>query len=524
MAFIVETEPVYIEDLRSLIAQHVAHFKPVLEIVAHMVAAEGQHSHRVTADNAYGAGSGGGGLRGHNRAYEHAVGPVTGLIYQRSGLSAAAAKDDGGNRNAAGGIELIADTGAVLRGSGETAVGMGALFLRGLAVPGLALPVESMLRRILIQALPPNGIVIQILHHVGKDGALLGGNQSVGIGLHVSAGGNAEEAVLRVDGPQAAVGALAHPSDIIANGPNLVALLLIALRRNQHGQVGLAAGRREGGGHILLLALGILDAQDQHMLGHPALVFAQVRGDTESEALFAQQNVSAVAGVYRDNGIVLREVHDISLLSVNVAFAVEALNPIGAVAQGIPNLLSHSGHDGHVQHNVNRIGELHADFGQRRTYRTHGIRNDIHSAALVAAAGNVIQHFISLFRIHPVVGGARILFLFGADHGAVLYTGHVVNSGAVQIAARQLLLIQLMHFASGTSFGTQGLQLLLGTVNPYQLVGLHELFHLVNPSKNRLVCCHNCFPFPPQWARGMFLHLWFHIIWYYYTRLPEIYQ
>ena len=115
----------------------------------------------------------------------------------------------------------------------------------------------------------------------------------------------------------------------------------------------------------MLLALGILDAQDQHMLGHPALVFAQVGGDTESEALFAQQNVSAVAGVYRDNGIVLREVHDISLLSVNVAFAVEALNPIGAVAQGIPNLLSHSGHDGHVQHNVDRIGELHADLGQK---------------------------------------------------------------------------------------------------------------------------------------------------------------
>ena len=67
-------------------------------------------------------------------------------------------------------------------------------------------------------------------------------------------------------------------------------------------------------------------AQDQHMLGHPALVFAQVRGDTESEALFAQQNVSAVAGVYRDNSVVLREVHDISLLSVNVAFAVEAVS------------------------------------------------------------------------------------------------------------------------------------------------------------------------------------------------------
>ena len=42
---------------------------------------------------------------------------------------------------------------------------------------------------------------------------------------------------------------------------------------------------------------GILDAQDEHMLGHPALVLAQVGGDAQRKALFAQQHVAAVTGV-----------------------------------------------------------------------------------------------------------------------------------------------------------------------------------------------------------------------------------
>ena len=143
---------------------------------------------------------------------------------------------------------------------------MGALLLGGLAIPGLAGPIQSVLRRILVQAFPPHGVVVQVVGHVGKDGALLGGDQSVGVGLHVGAGGHAEEAVLGVDGVQLAIGALAHPGDVVAHGPNLVALVAVAFRRDEHGQVGLAAGRGEGGGDVLHLALGILNAQDEHVL------------------------------------------------------------------------------------------------------------------------------------------------------------------------------------------------------------------------------------------------------------------
>ena len=41
VAFIVGTEPVNVEDLGSFVAQFLTHIQPVLEIVAHVVAAEG---------------------------------------------------------------------------------------------------------------------------------------------------------------------------------------------------------------------------------------------------------------------------------------------------------------------------------------------------------------------------------------------------------------------------------------------------------------------------------------------------
>ena len=54
--------------------------------------------------------------------------------------------------------------------------------------------------------------------------------------------------------------------------------------RHQHREVGLAAGAGEGGGHVRLLALRILDAQDQHVLRQPALVAGDVGGDPQARS------------------------------------------------------------------------------------------------------------------------------------------------------------------------------------------------------------------------------------------------
>ncbi len=78
------------------------HLDPVAEVVAHVIAAEGQHGHGIAAHFADCAGGGGGGLRAHGGADVDAGGPVEGLIDERDGGGAAAAEDDGGDGDAVG--------------------------------------------------------------------------------------------------------------------------------------------------------------------------------------------------------------------------------------------------------------------------------------------------------------------------------------------------------------------------------------------------------------------------------------
>ena len=67
------------------------------------------------------------------------------------------------------------------------------------------------------------------------------------------------------------VRSLAHPGDIVADRPDLVALFTEDFGRNKHGKVGLTAGRREGSRDIADLSVGALESENEHMLGHPTL-------------------------------------------------------------------------------------------------------------------------------------------------------------------------------------------------------------------------------------------------------------
>ena len=71
------------------------------------------------------------------------------------------------------------------------------------------------------------------------------------------------------------------------------------------------------------------------MLCHPAFLFAQVACDSESQAFFAQQDVSAVTGVNRPDGVVFRKMHDVSIVLIDIFFAVQAFGEISAVAEFI---------------------------------------------------------------------------------------------------------------------------------------------------------------------------------------------
>jgi len=124
---------------------------------------------------------------------------------------------------------------------------MRALFGGGIGIPRSSLPVDGFLRRLIVQFLPPNRIVLQIMDNIGEDGVPAGRGKGIRVGFLIRAGGDTEKSVFRIHRPQAAVLTDADPGDIVAHAPDFPPRLGIALGRDQHGEIGLAAGRREGG-------------------------------------------------------------------------------------------------------------------------------------------------------------------------------------------------------------------------------------------------------------------------------------
>lgn len=86
-----------------------------------------------------------------------------------------------------------------------------------------------------------------------------------------------------------------------------------------------------------------------------------------------------------------------------------------------------------------------------------------------------------------MVGGAGVLFFFGADQSSVLHTGHVVLCGSVQIAVGQQLLIELDHLAGFHSLRLQGVDLFLRTVDPNDLRGLGQFHFFVQHASRDLL-------------------------------------
>ena len=137
---------------------------------------------------------------------------------------------------------------------------------------------------------------------------------ALGFVFVVRARRDAEVAGLGVDRVEPPVVADAHPRDVVADGPDLPALE--ALGRDHHREVRLAARARERGRDVRHLAFGRLDAEDEHVLGEPALPASEVAADAERQALLAEEHVAAVAAADAPDRVVLREVADVSSLRV----------------------------------------------------------------------------------------------------------------------------------------------------------------------------------------------------------------
>ena len=72
------------------------------------------------------------------------------------------------------------------------------------------------------------------------------------------------------------------------------------------------------------------------MLGHPSLLPAQVAGDAQRQRLFPEQRVAAVAGAEAPDGVVQREMADVSALGIDIAQLVQAAGEFVAVTRAAP--------------------------------------------------------------------------------------------------------------------------------------------------------------------------------------------
>src|SRR5205814_1736965 len=76
LSVFVLTEPVHVENLRKLCTRALTDLQPVTEVVAHVVAAEGKHRHRIATQLANSAGCGCSRFAAGRRAKKGSVLPV----------------------------------------------------------------------------------------------------------------------------------------------------------------------------------------------------------------------------------------------------------------------------------------------------------------------------------------------------------------------------------------------------------------------------------------------------------------
>ena len=131
--------------------------------------------------------------------------------------------------------------------------------------------------RVFFHAFPPDIAVVGQCD-VGEDHVFIQTGHAVGVGVEVGARSDAKVTRFWVDGVKLAVRMWLDPGDVVTDGGDFPAFK--AFWWHQHGEIGFATSARECRCHMVFLALWIGHAQDQHVLGQPALVASHIGGDT----------------------------------------------------------------------------------------------------------------------------------------------------------------------------------------------------------------------------------------------------
>ena len=235
------------------------------------------------------------------------------------------------------------------------------------------------------------------------------------------------------------------------------------------------------------LAFRALGFEQHHVFREPALFVAVVARDAQREALLPEQRVPAVAGADGPDGVVLREVADVAALRIEIGDGVDAAIEARRISEAVERDLPDAGHDPHVEHDVDRVGDLDADHGEGRVGLAHEVGDHVHGAALHRTIGDLAELSVRLFGRHPVVRVARTLFGGRADERQLLGARDIVGVASAVERVRLLLLVQRREHAHRDGLFGEPLGLLVAAVDPIDLVGLAELRDLIDPRRQMRV-------------------------------------
>ena len=121
LALVALAEPVHVEDARDVFHE-LLHLEPVRKVVSHVVAAEGEHGHRIAANLTDRPGGRGRHLGPHGRPKVDTVDPVEGLKDEGHRGGPAPAEDHGADAHSLGVFPVGVDDGTVPGGGREAAV------------------------------------------------------------------------------------------------------------------------------------------------------------------------------------------------------------------------------------------------------------------------------------------------------------------------------------------------------------------------------------------------------------------
>ncbi len=333
-------------------------------------------------------------------------------------------------------------------------------------------------RRALGKPLPPR-LIVRGHRHIRENRVLANGFVRVAVGLRVGARDHAEIARLGIYRIQPAVFPRVQPRYVIAHRPNLPAP--VGGRRNQHGQVRLAASGWERAREVVNLSLRILDADDQHVLREPPFGACLPAGDAQCVAFLAQERIAAIARSEALDREFFRKVHDEATVGIQIAGGVQPLHKRAVIRDALERRNAHAGHQLHVEHHIGAVGDLDATAREWRIDGAHAVRHHVQRASLHAPGEQRIHLLMSVLRGHPIIVGAGVFLILGANEREVFDTRHVGRIGAIQMTTGKLALIERQQLLLRHQLSFQHLKLRLAAVAPINAIRLGEPSHLVNP-------------------------------------------